>query len=138
MNTANPRVTNRADCSERRRPHWRQQLVQVERGLVSGVRNGSAFAIHFFGACAVTVAGFVFGLEAMQWSIVGVCLTVVLTAEMFYQAVKTLVTDEERPATQASRHARGIAQAAVILAVIGCGSVILLQFWLRLQTLLHG
>ena len=137
MSSADTHVSNRTDCPQRRRPHWRQQLVQVERGLVSGVRSGSAFAIHFFGASVVAAAGLIFGLEATQWSIVAVCLTVVLTAEMFHQAFKTLVMDEERPPTVAGRHARGIAQAAVIVAVIGCGSVILLQFWQRLQVLLH-
>lgn len=137
MSSANTQAGNRTDCTQRRRPHWRQQLVQVERGLVSGVRSGSAFAIHFFGASAVAAAGVIFGLEAMQWSIVAVCLTIVLTAEMFHQAFKTLVMDEERQITVAARHARGIAQAAVIVAVIGCGCVILLQFWQRLQGLLH-
>lgn len=137
MSTVNSGTTSRVECTERRRPHWRQQLVQVERGLVGGIRSGSAFAIHFFGASAVAAAGLIFRLELVQWSIVAVCLTVVLTAEMFHQAFKTLVMDEERPVTVAGRHARGIAQAAVIVAVLGCGCVILLQFLQRLQGVLH-
>lgn len=128
----------RTDCPRTPRPAWRQTLVQVERGLVGGVRGGSAFAIHFFGACIVATAGAVLGLELNQWSIVAVCLTVVLTAEMLHQAFKTLVYDPDRPPTPTAVRARGIAQAAVLVAVIGCGSVILLQFWHRLQILLHG
>src|SRR5579872_2315450 len=78
------------DPPQRRRSAWRQTLVQAERGLVGGIRSGSAFFVHFFGISIVIAAALVLGIERTHWIGIAGCLTLVLTAEMFNQALKAL------------------------------------------------
>lgn len=128
-------ATLETTSQRRTRPQWRQQLVQAERGLACGLRGGYAFAAHFFGAAIVLTAGFVFGLTWSQWSNVLLCLTVVFTAEMFHQAFRKLHSGTDPARSPAVDQACGIAQAAVLVASIGSGTIILLQFALRLSAL---
>ena len=79
-----------AHLEHRRRPAWRERLVQAERGLVRGIRSDSAFFVHFFGIVIVIAAALVLRIGWMQWVAIAGCLTLVLTAEMFNQALKTL------------------------------------------------
>lgn len=124
------------DRPRRRRPAWRQRLVQAERGLVGGVRSDSVFFVHFFGVSAVIAAGFILGVTWMHWiGIVG-CLTLVLTAEMFSQALKALMQSEDRPLTPAGQRALAMATAAVMVACAGSTIMLLLVFWQRLHELL--
>ncbi|MFM8582773.1 MAG: diacylglycerol kinase, partial [Planctomycetaceae bacterium] len=73
-----------------RRPAWRQRLIQAERGLAWGLRADSVFFVHFFGIALVISAGLAFGLALWQWVAIVLALTVVLSAEMFQQALKLL------------------------------------------------
>lgn len=115
----------------RRRPAWRENLVQVERGLVGGVRSDSAFFVHFFGGSVVVAVAIVLGISALHWLIVVLCLTLVLTAQMFNQALKSLAHDDQREASPAVQRAVGRGTAAVTVAVAGAGIAIGVIFWQR-------
>ncbi len=115
----------------RRRPAWRQRLVQAERGLVRGVRSDSVFFVHFFGISIVLAAAFVFQIGWMQWIAIAGCLTLVLTAEMFNQALKTVVHAAELELTPGGLRAMSIGTAAVLVACIGSTLVLTLVFWQR-------
>lgn len=120
----------------RRRPAWRQRLIQAERGLVGGIRGDAAFFVHFFGISAVVAAGIILGLGWMHWvGIVG-CLTVVLTAEMFSQALKALAQPDDQPLTAAAQRAVAMGTAAVLVACTGSTIMLMLVFWQRLRELL--
>ena len=116
----------------RRRPAWRQRLVQAERGLVRGVRSDSAFFVHFFGILIVIAAAMVLGIGWMQWVCIAGCLTLVLTAEMFNQALKTLALSFEDPGAPEVQRGLAIGTAAVLVACIGSTIVLTLVFWQRL------
>lgn len=118
-----------------RRPEWRENLVQVERGLVRGVRCDSAFFAHFFGGSIVLAAATVIGLAIIEWTIVLICLTVVLTAQMFNQALKVLICNDEQEPTPAMKRALGMASAAVTVAVVGAALGIGLVFYQRIAQL---
>jgi diacylglycerol kinase len=119
----------------RRRPAWRQRLVQAERGLVRGVRSDSAFFVHFFGIVIVIAAALVLGIGWMQWVAIAGCLTLVLTAEMFNQALKTLAQASERELSAGAQRALAIGTAAVLVACIGSTVVLALVFWQRFEQL---
>lgn len=119
----------------RRRPAWRQRLVQAERGLVRGVRSDSAFFVHFFGIAIVIAAALVLGIGWMQWIAIAGCLTLVLTAEMFNQALKALAQALEDPAAPEVQRGLAIGTAAVMVACIGSTIVLALVFWQRLAVL---
>jgi len=118
-----------------RRPAWREELVQVERGLVGGVRTDSAFFAHFFGGSIVIAAATVLGLGLVQWTIVLICLTLVLTAQMFHQALKALAQTEGQEPTLAQRKALGMGTAAVTVALAGSTLATTLIFWQRIAEL---
>src|SRR5262245_45069097 len=125
---------------QRRRPAWRQRLVLAERGLVRGVRSDSAFFVHFFGICIVLAAALVLGIGWMQWVAIAGCLTLVLTAEMFNQALKTLAQSgleetggQELPA--GTQRALAIGTAAVLVACTGSIIVPTLSSWQRVYQL---
>jgi undecaprenol kinase/diacylglycerol kinase (ATP) len=125
---------------QRRRPAWRQRLVLAERGLVRGVRSDSAFFVHFFGICIVIAAALVLGIGWMQWVAIAGCLTLVLTAEMFQQALKALAqSGREQSANQelpaGAQRALAIGTAAVLVACIGSTIVLTLVFWQRVDQL---
>lgn len=103
-----------------KRPAWRQHLVLTERGVVGGIRGGSAFFVHFFGCSIVLAAGYVLALSLMQWVVVVLCMTLVLTAEMFNQALRTLVIDpEDGTVVPRASKVLGISTAAVMVTVLG-------------------
>lgn len=131
-------VTSHSDSEERqrRRPAWRQRLVQAERGLVGGVRADSVFFVHFFGISLVIAAALVLGIGWMQWVAVAACLTLVLTAEMFNQALKSLAIPESGEPTPAGQRAVAMGTAAVMVACAGSTIVLTLVFWHRLQQML--
>lgn len=124
------------DRPHRRRPAWRQRLVTAERGLVGGVRSDSVFFVHFFGISLVIAAALVLGVGSMQWIAIAACLTLVLTAEMFNQALKSLAQPDERPCGPSAKRAIAMGTAAVMVACTGSTLVMVLVFWQRLQELL--
>ncbi len=139
------REVHGAHLEHRRRPAWRERLVQAERGLVRGIRSDSAFFVHFFGIAIVIAAALVLGIGWMQWVAIAGCLTLVLTAEMFNQALKTLVhsgfaqSGSNPPAGQelspGAQRALAIGTAAVLVACAGSTVVLTLVFWQRFDQL---
>lgn len=111
-----------------RRPAWRQRLVQAERGLAWGLRADSVFFVHFFGISIVLAAGMTFGLELWQWVAIIVALTVVLSAEMFQQALKLLVRGLGTSAGFDATRALSIGTAAVMVACLGSTTVVAVVF----------
>lgn len=111
-----------------RRPAWRQRLILAERGLTSGLRADSIFYVHFFGISIVVVAGVVFGIVLWQWVAITLALTVVLSAEMFQQALKLLVDRGTETAQENALRAQSIGTAAVLVACIGSTLVLTMIF----------
>jgi diacylglycerol kinase len=117
--------------SASRRPAWRQRLVQAERGLAWGLRADSVFFVHFFGISIVLVAGLIFGLELWQWVAITGALTVVLSAEMFQQALKLLVRGLGPAVGEEATRALSIGTAAVLVACVGSLTIVGLVFATR-------
>ncbi|MBI3862670.1 MAG: diacylglycerol kinase [Planctomycetia bacterium] len=120
------------------RSAWREKLVRAERGLVRGIRFDSAFFVHFFGIIVVIAAGLVLGMAWMQWTAIAGCLTLVLTTQMFNQALKALAhTEEATPAPHVER-ALAIGTAAVLVSCTGSSLMLTVIFWQRIRELFAG
>ena len=111
-----------------KRPAWRQRLIQAERGLAWGLRADSVFYVHFFGISIVLSAAVAFGIELWQWVAITLALTVVLSAEMFQQALKLLLHTGDQPAPPNVARALSIGTAAVLVACIGSCLVLTMIF----------
>ncbi|HUE16410.1 MAG TPA: diacylglycerol kinase [Planctomycetaceae bacterium] len=94
-------------------------MIDVERGLMHGVRGDSIFFVYFFLTSATIAASVVLGISLLQWTVVILALTVVLSAEMFNQSVKSLFAALGRPADDATRTALRIGSAAVFVTIAG-------------------
>jgi diacylglycerol kinase len=118
---------------------WIRKFRDAFRGVKEGVRGQSSFFVHFFMCTAVIVAAAVLGVDLVQWCILILCMTIVLTAEMFNSALESMakaITGETDPHLGNSLD---IGSAAVLTASVGAslvGSLIflnqlgkLLQWW---------
>ena len=72
---------------------------------MSGVRGDSIFFVYFFLTSATIAASLVLGISLLEWTVVILALTVVLSAEMFNQSVKALFAVRGRPVDDAARTA---------------------------------
>ena len=116
-----------------RRSAWRERLVLAERGLVGGVRSDSVFFVHFFGIAMVIAAALVLDVGLLQWIGIAACLTLVLTSEMFNQALKALLQTDGRLLAPHEKKALAMGTAAVMVACTGSTIVMTLVFWQRIQ-----
>ena len=119
LETWNTTATDLDLSSRPARPAWRQRLVDVERGLMQGVRADSAFFVYFFLSSATIAASIVLGLSLVQWTIVILSLALVLTAEMFNQSLQSLAASLGRPSDPPVRDASRMGTAAVFVAIAG-------------------
>jgi diacylglycerol kinase len=117
--TSEPASSESATATRPARPAWRRWLIDVERGLMHGVRGDSIFFVYFFLSSVTIAASVVLGISLLQWTIVILALTVVLSAEMFNQSVKSLFAASGRPVDEATRTALRIGSAAVFVTIAG-------------------
>jgi len=115
---------------------WRKKFANSLRGVKRGVRGEGSFFVHFFCAISVVAAGFVLGLSLPQWGLVLVCITMVLSAEMFNTALERLgAIIDEKPNPRLGE-VLDIASAAVLITAVGAAAVGALVFLSRLSEML--
>jgi diacylglycerol kinase len=108
--------------SRPKRP-WVEKFRDAFRGLREGVRGQSSFRVHFAAAVSVVAAGSVLRVNLVEWSILLLAITVVLTAEMFNSALEMLA----KAITSRHDHHLGLGldagSGAVLTASIGAAVV---------------
>ena len=98
---------------------WVKMFRDAMRGVKIAVRGEVNFFVHFFIAVVAGVAGGIVELNDERWCLFILCVTVVLTAELFNTAIEHLaraVTREQHPEV---RDALDIASGGVLIASIG-------------------
>lgn len=137
------RVPGRTSTAERsepvvRRPGWRQRLVDLERGVVLGLRADATLFVMLFGVATTLLAGLVVGLALAHWIAIVLALTFVLVAGMFHQILKTIWHDLGHHFAETAATALRIGSAAVTVATIGGALTILLVFVDHYVSLFRG
>ena len=102
---------------------WRRKFACAFRGLAVGVRGQSSFSIHFPATLAVVAVGAWLGISLVEWLLVVLCITLVISAELFNSALEQLakaITKEQHPQI---RDALDIASGAVLAASLGAAIV---------------
>jgi diacylglycerol kinase len=121
-----------ADDDEPVRPvrTWLQMFRDALRGVKVAVRGEVNFFVHLFIAVMAAVAGAIVELSDERWCLYILCVTIVLSAEMFNTAIEHLaraVTREQHPEV---RDALDIASGAVLVAALGAAFVgVLIIAW---------
>ena len=99
---------------------WPEKFRDAFSGVKEGVRGQSSFFVHFFVVALVIAAGVVMQIDTIaEWCILLLCITVVLTAEMFNSAIESMakaITEEIHPHVGT---ALNIGSAAVLVASVG-------------------
>jgi diacylglycerol kinase len=93
------------------------------RGVVVAFTEEDSFAVHVPAAVAVLAVGLSWGVGKLSFSLLLLCVAVVLTAELFNSAIERLasaVTKEEHPAV---RDALDMAAGAVLVVSLGVAAV---------------
>lgn len=115
---------------------WHQKFRCAFRGLGLGVRGQSSFVVHFAAAGLTILTAALLRVDGSQWCLLLLCVTVVLTAEMFNSALEHLARAVDRSENRHIGSALDIGSAAVLTASLGASVVGVLIFaaqaWARL------
>jgi len=111
---------------------WPEKFAHAFHGALAGVRDQSSFAVHFVFAVAVVLAAIIFGVGRIEWCILLLCITTVMTAEMFNSALEHLAKAIDRSENSAIATALDIGSAAVLVASMGASLVGSIVFLARL------
>jgi diacylglycerol kinase len=102
---------------------WPHKFGSAFRGLWLAVRTERSFLVHLPMAAAVAIAAIVVRVDVVEACLLGLCVTLVLAAEIFNTAIEFLareITRDERPGIAA---ALDMASGAVLLAALGAAGV---------------
>jgi diacylglycerol kinase len=102
---------------------WYQKFRCAFRGLRLGVRGQSSFLVHFLMAGAVLLTAGLLQVERTDWCLLLLCITAVLTAEMFNSALEHLARAVDRSENRHIASALDIGSAAVLTAALGASIV---------------
>jgi len=117
----------------RRRPNnWRHKFACAGRGLRRGVRTQISFFVHLVAAALVAIVAAVLQVDRHEWLLLTLCVTGVLTAEMFNTALERMAPAISRERDPRLRDALDMASAGVLLAALGSVVVGLVIFGRRL------
>ena len=106
-----------------------QSLQYALTGIATFFRNETNGQIQFGAAVIVIILGWVFQIDAMEWMVILLCITAVLTLEMINTAIEKLC-DVVHPGYHPQiKVIKDIAAGAVLLAAVGsviAGAIIFL------------
>ncbi|MGI9457540.1 MAG: diacylglycerol kinase family protein [Aeoliella sp.] len=105
---------------------WQKKFVCALRGLTVSIRGQNSFYVHLPAALIVLLVAWILSVTYVEWLVLILCITLVLSVELFNTAIEHLaraVTREEHPEI---RDALDVASAAVLVAAMGASVVGLL------------
>lgn len=116
--------------------HWRRKFACAFRGLYLGIRGQGSFLVHFSMAVAVAACAAGMGVSRQEWLVLLLCVTIVLTAELFNSALESLAKAVTAERNEHIGAALDMGSAAVLMASLGASLIGLLIFVRRLFELL--
>jgi diacylglycerol kinase (ATP) len=116
---------------------WSAKFRDAFRGLWLAVRSEPSFAVHLPMATAVVAAGIVLRVSLVEWCLLGLCITVVLAAEVFNTALEQLAKATRRDHDPQIGAALDMASGAVLICAIGVSLIGGVIFVYRLGVLLR-
>lgn len=104
-------------------------------GIWTGIRKERNMKIHCLAMVLVTLAGFFFGISAVQWCICLLLFGLIAALELVNTAVEAvvdLVTEERKPLAKIAKDtaAGAVLFAAIMSVIIGC--IIFLPYLLKI------
>lgn len=102
---------------------WGDKFAAAFRGVVVGIRGESSFYVHGFFTVVVPVLAGILGLSRWEWCLLLLCITIVLSAEMFNSSIERLAQALHSQPHPKIADALDVASGAVLLAAVGAAIV---------------
>ena len=115
---------------------WINKFADAFSGLALGVRGQSSFHVHFVMTAAVMAVAAYVRVTTIEWCLLVLCITLVLTAEMFNSALEYLARAIDREHNPDLGAALDIGSAAVLVASFGAVAIGVMVLGLRLGAML--
>ncbi len=115
---------------------WKRKFNDAFQGLRQSVHQQSSYKVHFLFAGLVVAAGLLVRLDTIRWSLLILCIIIVLAGEMLNTSIETLakaITDQYDENIAKSLN---IASGAILVLAIGAaaiGAVVFLEAIWRLM-----
>ncbi|MCH8922183.1 MAG: diacylglycerol kinase [Planctomycetes bacterium] len=116
---------------------WIKKFADAFRGVALGVRGQSSFHVHFFMTAVVITVAAIVRVTLIQWCLLALCITLVLTAEMFNSALEYLARAVDREHNPDLGAALDIASAAVLVASFGAVVIGVMILGMRIGAVLE-
>jgi diacylglycerol kinase len=115
---------------------WRRKFRDAFRGVREGVRGQSSFFVQFVVAMIVLATAALVRVDRVEWCLLVLCITGVLTAEMFNSALESMAKAITRESHPHLGNSLDIGSAAVLIAAMGAAIVGTIIFTHRIGILL--
>ena len=122
---------------ERARQSLHSKFRLAWRGMRRGIRSESNFFVHLLAAAMVIAAGRILNCGLLEWCLLILCISFVLTVEMMNTALEHLAKAVSEKRNPFIADALDMASAAVLFASIGAATVGTLILGNRLALLLR-
>lgn len=122
----------------RGRRTWARKFSDAFSGLYEAVHRQSSYLAHFTATVAVIFSAWFLGnFDAVRWSILMICIFVVIAAEMFNTALESLARAVTSAYNPFIRRSLNIASGAVLTIAFGTAIVGMILFAESLYRLFH-
>jgi len=115
---------------------WPAKFQSAFRGIWLALSRERSFAVHLPMTAAVLIAGVLLRVSLLEGCVLGLCVAIVLSAEVFNTAIEYLsreITRDQRPGIAT---ALDMASGAVLLASLGSAAIGSAIFLHRLSLML--
>lgn len=102
---------------------WRAKFRDAFRGLWRAFRSERSFVVHLPMAAAVAIAAVVLRVSLTEACLLGLCVTIVLAAEVFNTALEQLARAVDRQPNENLAAALNTASGAVLMTALGAAAV---------------
>ena len=115
---------------------WPDKFRDAFRGLWLAIRSERSFAVHLPMALLVAIFAMILRVSLAEACLLGLCVTLVLTAEIFNTALERLARAIDRQQNADIAAALDMASGAVLTASLGAAAIGSAIFLSRLGPLL--
>ncbi len=102
---------------------WKAKFSNAFRGIRAGTAGQSSFAVHLPCAALVLLAAALLGCTALQWALLLLCITLVLSLELMNSAIESLARGLCSEQNTDVGKALDIASGAVLVGSIGAAVI---------------
>ena len=113
---------------------WKRKFQDAFQGLRQSVQQQSSYKVHFLFAFLVILTGFLLNLDTIRWSLLLLCIIVVLAGEMLNTSIETLSKAITGEYNENIARALNISSGAILVLSFGAaaiGFIIFIEAFLR-------